>query len=94
MTTVIRQLRWILLCARTKFSREMLLKVTYTIDVMAFSFLLYHYCFLMKEALFSLKKIVWDFHVRTLKIMWNVQKSNLKKNIQMDARACVCVCVC
>ena len=48
----------------------------------------------MKEALLSWKKI-WDFHVRTLKIMWNVQSSEWEKvSGCVCVWLCVCVCVC
>ena len=58
------------------------------------------FCFLIIKALFSFLKN-WDFHdrtprsnnitpCRTLKIMWNVQKSDLEKKFHLNVCARVC----
>ena len=49
-------------------------------------------CFLIiKEALVSWRKKIRDFYVRTLKMMWYVQKIGLEK---ISGWMCVCVYVC
>ena len=47
------------------------------------------FCFVINEALFSLKIFFRHFYVRTLKMIWNIQKIGLEKSRWM----CMCVCV-